>query len=186
MTIKTLISNQIENRNFLEPAGFTFQIQRAPKVTYFGNSVNIPGIYFSEAEQPTYLKDIPIPGTKLDFEDLDLNFLVDEDLENYLEIQNWLRGIAYPDSLSEIYKFQKNNSHLNGKEESQLNLYSDATLTILNSANRPAFKVIFENIFPVRLSSLDFDASQSDVQYFTSTVSFKYTIYNITEIGTCC
>ena len=77
MAIRKTIPGQIENRNFLAPTGFHFQIQRAPKVSYFGNMVNIPGITLGVAEQPTYLKDIPLPGDKMDFEDLTLRFLVE-------------------------------------------------------------------------------------------------------------
>ena len=66
--------------------------------------------------------------------------------------------------------------------KSQLNLYSDGTLTILNSNNIPKFKLIFENLFPISLTTLEFDATQTDLEYFTAEVTFKYTIYNIRDI----
>ena len=77
MVAKKSIVGQIENRNFLAPTGFKFQLNRTPKVTYFGNAVNIPAIDLGVAEQPTYLRDIPLPGDKLQFADLSLRFLVD-------------------------------------------------------------------------------------------------------------
>ena len=109
MVAKKSIVGQIENRNFLAPTGFKFQLNRTPKVTYFGNAVNIPSITLGVAEQPSYLRDIPLPGEKLDFSDFSLRFLVDEGLENYMEIQNWMRGLGFPESLKEIYDFQKGN-----------------------------------------------------------------------------
>ena len=81
MVVKKSIVGQIENRNFLAPTGFKFQLNRTPKVTYFGNAVNIPSIDLGVAEQPTYLRDIPLPGDKLQFADFRLRFLVDEGLE---------------------------------------------------------------------------------------------------------
>ena len=120
--------NQVKNKNFLNPTGFKFILNRAPKVTFFSNQANIPGLNLGTAEQATYLTDIPQPGDKLQFQDLNLRFLVDEDLENYLEIQHWLRGLGFPDSLKEIYDWQ------------------------------------------------------SDIDYLTATVTFKYTIYNITDL----
>ncbi len=99
MVVKKSIVGQIENRNFLAPTGFQFQLNRAPKVAYFGNSVNIPSMTLGVANVPTYLKDIPLPGDKMDFEDFTLRFLVDEDLENYQEIQHWMRGLGFPESL---------------------------------------------------------------------------------------
>ena len=86
--------NQVQNKNFLSPTGFKFILNRAPKVVFFSNQVNIPGINLGVTEQPTYLTDIPIPGDKIEFNDLNLRFLVDEDLENYLEIQHWIRGLG--------------------------------------------------------------------------------------------
>ena len=76
--------NQVQNKNFLSPTGFKFILNRAPKVVFFSNQANIPGLNLGTADQATYLTDIPVPGDKLQFQDLNLRFLVDEDLENYL------------------------------------------------------------------------------------------------------
>ena len=64
-----------------------------------------------------------------------------------------------------------------------LNIYSDATLQILTSNKIPNFQIQFKDLFPYSLSTLSFDATQTDIQYFTADVSFKYTIYNITDLG---
>ena len=93
---------QIENRNFLAPVGFKFNLQRSPGVAYFCNQANIPDISLGVANQANYLRDIPTPGDKMDFGDLSLRFLVDEDLKNYMEIQKWMRGLGFPESKSLI------------------------------------------------------------------------------------
>ena len=183
MATKKPIKGQITNRNFLTPTGFRFQVNRAPRLAFFGSAVNLPALNFPEAQMNTYLKHIPLPGTVMDFEDLTIRFLVDENLENYMEIQNWMRGTAFPDSLQEIYDFQREDYDLVQPDKTQLNLYSDGTLTVLDSMQNAKFKVIFENLFPVNLTTLDFDATQTDVEYFTAEVTFKYTIYNIREIS---
>ena len=59
----------IGNRNFLSPIGFKFSLKRSPGVAYFCNEANIPDMSLSVAEQPTYLRDIPLPGDKIDFGD---------------------------------------------------------------------------------------------------------------------
>ena len=182
---KKALSNQIVNRNFLAPTGFKFLVSRAPKISYFGNQVNIPSLTLGIANQPSYLKDIPRPGEKIDFEDLTLTFLVDEDLTNYMEIQNWIRGIGFPESLDQIYDFQQDDTLtvMNKALRNQgINLYSDGSLLILNNVNLPKFKVTFDGMFPYFLSTLAFDATQSDLEYFTAQVSFKYNIYNIVTI----
>ena len=58
---------------------------------------NVPAITIKEqASQPTPLKDVPIPGDKLDYDNLNITFLVDENLENYREIHGWLTGLGFP------------------------------------------------------------------------------------------
>ena len=58
-------TRQIQNRNFLSPAGFKFSLAKAPKVDFFSQSVSIPNIELGVAVQTTYLRDIPVPGDKL-------------------------------------------------------------------------------------------------------------------------
>ena len=174
---------QIENRNFLSPLGFKFTLNRAPKVAFFGNSANIPSMTLGVAVQTNYLKDIDTPGDKIVFEDFSLRFLVDENLDNYMEIYNWIRGLGYPESLQEIYDFQTSNAVFQQPDKSQMNLYSDGTLQVLTSKENPNFKVTFKDMWPYSLSTLQFDATSEDIQYFTADVIFKYTIYNITDLS---
>ena len=179
-TVASLTRNDLQSRNFLQPQGFRFQVARAPKVTFFGNSVNIPGITLRTTTQTTPgLKDIDLPGEVIDFEDLTLRFLVDEDLQNYQEIQNWIRGLGFPESLQEIYDLQNENSVLN--REKTMNIYSDGTLTILDAMQNENFKVKFSDLFPFSLSTIQFDATMADTEYFTAEVSFKYLNYTIVK-----
>ena len=119
----SIYDNQIKNRNFLSPTGFKFVLNRAPKVSFFGNEANIPGLTLATAEQPTYLgRDIPYPGNEVTFEDFNLRFLVDENLENYNEISHWIRALGYVESLEEIQDFQNANADLEQPDKTQLNL----------------------------------------------------------------
>ena len=179
----SIYDKQIKNRNFLSPTGFKFIIDKAPKVSFFGNQVNIPQMTLGVAEQPTYLRDIPLPGDKIQFEDFSLRFLVDENLDNYMEIFNWIRALGFPESLKEIYDWQKKDFDIAQPDKTQENFYSDATLEILTSSQNPNFKVKFMDMFPTTLSTLQFDATSEDISYLTADVSFKYTLFNITDLS---
>ena len=174
----------IPNRNFLSPTGFKFALKRSPGVAFFCNQANIPSLDLGIAEQPTYLKNIDVPGDKIQFGDLNLRFLVDEDLMNYMEIQNWIRGLGYPEKISEFEDLEK--QAVLGVEtkfgQSGDDIYSDATLQILSNNLVPQFQVIFTDCFPYSLSTVTFDATDTDIEYFTADVSFKYTIYRITDL----
>jgi hypothetical protein len=183
MAVGNAFSNQIQNRNFLSPVGFKFTINRSPKVAFFSNSANIPGINLGIVVQPTYLKDIDTPGDKISFNDFTLRFLVDENLENYMEIQNWIRGLGFPESLDEIYALQREQRYVDTSGSKLMNIYSDGTLQVLTSNSNPNFKIKFKDLWPYSLSDLNFDATDTDVQYLTAEVTFKYTIYNITDLN---
>lgn len=167
--------NQIANRNFLSTSGFKFNLTRAPKVDFFSKSANIPGINLGVAIQPTYLKDIPIPGDKLVFDDFQLTFNIDENLENYTTIQNWMRGLGYPESVYEYMEWMLSDPN-NPNQDPNV---SDGTLIVYNSNFQPSTLVKFQAMFPTSLSSIDFDATQTDVQYAVATVTFKYALYKI-------
>jgi hypothetical protein len=181
MATSNVYKNQIQNRNFLTPVGFKFILNRAPKVAFFSNQANIPGINLGSAIQPTYLKDLDTPGDKLVFNDLILTFLVDEDLENYMEIQHWMRGLGYPENLEEIYNLQKEDTFVDSTDTKLMNIYSDATMNVLTSSQNVNFNIKYRDVFPVSLSDLQFDATNQDIQYFTAEATFKYTIYDIVD-----
>jgi hypothetical protein len=174
---------QIENRNFLSPTGFKFTLKRSPKVAFFCNEANIPDLNLGIAVQTSYLKDIDLPGDKIVFGDLNLRFLVDENLENYMEIQNWIRGLGYPENLQQFADLQTQGIIQGNYVQDRQNIYSDGTLQVLTSSSIPNFQVVFKDLFPYSLGTLTFDATQTDVQYFTADVGFKYTIYSIIDLS---
>lgn len=178
---------QIQNRNFLQPTGFKFTLERSPKVAFFCQSANIPGMTLGIAAQPSYLRDIPTPGDKIEFEDLNLRFMVDEDLENYMELYTWIRGLGFPESRQEIFDLQTERKRKYqdkgrpARDIKGMDIYSDGTLMVLNSTQNLEFKVNFEGLFPYSLSTIQFDATDTEIEYFTADVTFKYTIFHITD-----
>ena len=176
---------QIANRNYMSPLGFKLIITKTPKVDFLCQSANIPSISMGTAVQPTYLKDIPVPGDKVLYDDLNVRFLVDEKMENYLAIHKWITGLGYPESLGQYDQLKKDDNRTDAIVEDQGDPryfnYSDATLQVLNSNYKPSVLINFKDAFPVSLSTLDFDVTTRDYNYFTAEVTFKYTIYNITD-----
>ena len=64
MTTTNANSRQPTKLDYASPTQFRFSIIKLPKVEYFATAANIPGITLGQANQPTPLKDIPIPGDK--------------------------------------------------------------------------------------------------------------------------
>ena len=166
---------QIQNRNFLSGIAFKFNLAKFPKVDFFSNSARIPELTLELTSQPSYLKNIDVPGERLTYGDLTLRFLVDENMENYISVYNWLTGLGFPETTKEFADLIKDKDGQRDTKEA----FCDGTLRILNSNYREVAKVKFNDLFPTSLTSLDFDATNTDVQYFTAEATFKYTVYKI-------
>ena len=160
------------------PALFKLVFNKFPNVEYLSYSVNIPGVSLGEIIQPTPLLDLRLPGDKLTFDPLTLNFIVQENLANYIEIYNWMFGIGHPQSLDSyktIARSSPNNSN-------RVNIYSDATLFILSNKQNPIAKVTFVDVYPTALSPLQYDASVTDVVPITTDVTLNYSFYKLETI----
>ena len=175
MATTNAFANQIQNRNFLSPVGFKFTLSKEPKAAFFCNSAKIPEITLGTELQPTYLKDLDIPGNKILYQDLSIRFLVDENMQNYMSIHNWITGLGFPETTQQYKDLTTNDEGLRDPKEA----FSDGSLYILNSNYNTTAVVKFKDLFPISLSSLEFNSTATDVQYFTADVSFKYTVYNI-------
>ena len=176
---------QIANRNYMSPLGFKLILTKTPKVDFLCQSANIPQISMGTAVQPTYLKDIPVPGDKVLYDDLTVRFLVDEKMENYLAIYKWITGLGFPESIGQFSQLKKDDNRtdrmISDNGDPRYFEFSDATLQVLNSNYKPSVLINFIDAFPVSLSTLDFDVTTRDYNYFTADVTFKYTIFNITD-----
>ena len=197
--VTTVLQRQPTKLDYAEPTKFRFSISKLPKVEYFCTAANIPGISLGSAEQPTPLKDIPIPGDKLSYDNLEITFLIDENLENYREIHGWLTGIGFPKDHSQFrslvaagsdrYPTSKDPglSKELGQVKKQVSddggTYSDATLFSLTSKNNSNIEVRFRNLYPISLSGLNYNQQETDIQYLTASVSFAYTIYEFANVG---
>lgn len=169
------IDNRPENMNFLSPLNFKFQMKRSPNLNFFVQKINLPGLSLPNIDVNTPLVRIPYTGDHLLYDELTVEFKVDEDLGNYLEIHNWLRSLGKV-SFNE-YKDIKTKLLYTGES-----LNSDISLTLLTSYKNPNFEIIFNDAFPISLSGLDFSSTSEDINYLEATATFKYLKYDIKKI----
>ncbi len=179
----TLMANwyedQLTNRNFLSPIGFLFILDKAKKVSFLCQKAEIPTVTLGDVSIPTRgLVPIPVEGN-MRYSDFTIEFIVDEDMENYMQIHNWMRALGTPQELKERKLWNDANRKIKGQDVR----FSDATLQVLNNNNIANFDVIFKDLFPVDLSTLSFDVTGSDNDYFTATATFKYTLYEIRNVN---
>lgn len=174
----------IENRNFLSPIGFKFVISRMRGVDFFCQSASVPKQSLGSYDQGTRFNKIPQPGDELYYEDLFIRFLVDENMKNWYQVANWMREIGTPYSAEE-FRFDRGDLKTPYKRIADVDIATannqwrcDCSLFILSSNYRPVAEFIFRDAWPASLSTLNFDSSVPDINYFTAEVSLKYSYYD--------
>jgi len=163
-------------QNFLSGVGFQFKINKLPGVSFFCQSANVPSLNLAVATQATRWNTLPEPGDEVSYDDLTVRFLVDEDLKNYMSLHNWIRYLGHPESSKDWVIYSDGDSY----EEKT---YSDGFLLVLDSNFNPKFRIKFKDLFPVSLGGLNFDSTYTDTEYFAVDATFKYSIYDIEEVG---
>jgi len=170
------------NKSILNKNNFRLLIDKVPTVEYYVRTVNIPGIQFTETSSATGIGlDAFFPGDKVSFDTLDVTFLVDEDLENFKEIYDWMDSIvpiADPSAYEAYVESIKTNSGTYSAVENDLNQYSDITLVMNTNKNLPNKLLRFHDCFPISLGALELE-SGSDSEAVSTTVSFRFTYYEI-------
>ena len=198
MTIKQSYKRQPTKFDYAAPTQIKFTITKLPKVEFFCTAVNLPGISLEgQMAQATPLKDIPLPGDKLSYSPLSMDFMVDENLENYREVHGWLTGLGFPKDRKEFRDLlgggadrfptstgedqETDAGRVKHRASDTGGVYSDATLSILTSKNTTNIQVRFSDVFPTALSGLNYNQQQTDVNYLIATVTFQYKIYEFAE-----
>jgi len=163
---------QPETDNYLANNFFQLEITRLPTVTYFCQGVGLPSITLTPVEQPIPLGLFPKwVGGKYAFEDLTVNFLVDENMKNWLEVFEWMKDIGNMEDYEEV---------IDSKQTPDF--FSDILLVVTNSVYRPNLHIRFKDTFPIALSGFEFTSIATDTEPITASATFAYTSYEITSV----
>ena len=189
------LARQPTELDYADPTKFKFSITKLPKVEFFTTQANIPGINLGESIFPTPFKQVPVMGDDLTFDNLEIEFIVDEKLENYRELHQWLVGIGFPKARTQFSSFRKDESQTFPTVESVKGdvtnpgtpsgiqaMFGDATLTVMTSKNNPVMEVRFSDLYPVALGGLAFNQQETDINYLTATATFTYKLYEMFTI----
>ncbi len=164
------------NKNFLTQVGFKFGIKKLPTTNFFTQALNLPGREMGFPSIPTPFKSIPMAGDHIKFNDFTLTFKVDEDMENYIEIINWMEGITFPDN------FEQNRLLEQKPKPTGDGVYSDGSLIIFNSSRNPIIEINFIDMFPKSITDIVFDARDTKLEYIQATAIFKFRKFTIKRL----
>lgn len=169
--------SQPSNINFMSPLGAKFVIKRMPAVNFFVQTVTIPSVTMGETPLNTPFTLLNFPGSVLTFSELQIGFRLDEDMNNYLEVYNWLRSMTRVSGFEESTAWTNNTLPMN-----ETGVTSDATLTLLNSAMNPNIEITFTDLFPSSLGEINFATTDQDLNYMECFATFKYTKFEVVKL----
>jgi hypothetical protein len=159
--------------NYLSPVEFIVSVERLPHVQFFTQSVTIPSLSLAPIDKPSPFKPIPVPGDRVSYSELPLSFIIDEQMSNFIEVFNWIKGLGFPETFDQ-YRNLKN---------SEAGLLTDISIVIMNSHKNPNIEIQFKDCFPTGLSDVVLDTTQTDIIYPQATVSFAFLNYSIRQIS---
>jgi hypothetical protein len=128
----------------------------------------LPGVSLGEVVRVTPFLDMYSPGTKLTYEPLEVEFMVDEELLSWKNLYDWFTSIGDPDG------FEKRDG---SRELQTIKHFSDATLTVLSALNNPILRIQYTNVFPLTISDIQFDTTKSADTIITARATFRYQSY---------
>lgn len=169
------------NESFAQSSKFKLTFDRLPHVTFFCQSLEIPGLSVSNATYATPFVDLPVPGDKVSYDSLNINFIIDEDYKAWISVHDWLRGLGFPESFAE-YRNLKELSNSLGKPRNSLRedkpQYSNAILSLFTNKNNPNLRLKFFDVFPISLSSIPLNVQMSAEEVLVGNAQFKFSYYN--------
>jgi hypothetical protein len=160
------------NKSFLSNNKYEFVIERLPNVVFFVQSINLPTITLASTPTQTPFVQINTPGGILTFEQLTVNYIVDEDMASWREIYNWITALGNPTSKDKLGNLALAPGRSN-------NIVSDASLLVKTNSNNPNLIFSFKNLFPIELGGIQFSSIENQ-EFLTSSITFLYDYYTLT------
>ena len=172
--------------DYLRPAFFRLELSNLPRTTFTCQVANIPELKIGYAVQPTPALDIPVIGDKVEFGPLNVEFIINEDMSNYIEVYNWILSIASRElvnyTVDDFRRAAVNYPLTLNKGSLDNSLYADASLYLINSSNVPSVKINYYDVIPISLESIPFDITSNNQNPMRATATFRYRLFNIEKL----
>lgn len=172
MSNQSLLNRTPTNTSFLQPHKFTFEIPTLPFMRYFCQSVTFPGVSTTSPMVPSPFAPMYRHGDTLQFEQLIVQALIDEDLQVWQETFDWLVALTKPAEFEQYKRFYN----------PERKLYHDGVLTFNTNSNNPNVRAVFTYCHPVSISNIQMNTSHSADNVFTVDIQFMYDQYTLTRL----
>lgn len=171
------MSTLTNNFNYLQPTSFKLVIDRKnfPNLEFFCQQVTHPGLMIPSAEVPIRrMQSIPFPGESLTINELSVDILLDENMESYTEMYNW------------VLRNQHTNldTHTAMQRRDKVPTFADITLSILSSHNNTTMQVRYVDAMPTSLGDILFQSTDGGQTFITFTATFRFSYFELKAVDT--
>ena len=166
-------TSTFDGSNFLQPTGFKIIINRKrfKNIEFFAQSVNHPSVSLGVATQPYQRTNVFFPGDKLEYGELTVQAIIDENLNVYEEIYDWMKQLV------ETNRVTPSSRQLDSQDSYEY----DMRIILLTSNNTELRTFDYKDTFPINLGDMVLASSVSSVQYITLPITFKYTTFCLSD-----
>lgn len=148
--------------DLLKVSNFSIQFKDSKKLELMVANTNLPGFSLNTMTLNRPVVDDKRPGGQLEYSDLTLTVMCDEDLNAFKEIYTYLVLSANPNT---------------GDLEINRNVF-DSVLFLLTNKNNTQHKVHFYNCFFTSVGDLRFESTAPEAEHITFDISLQYSFYN--------
>lgn len=164
----SVLDQRPANKNPLSPTGLVFAVEKLPAVNFTTQRANLPGFSIPVIERLTMLQNQPLAGDKFSYDELVVQFIVDEDMENYREIFAWCKALGEPETTDQYLNLE------NLSRWRDEGIVSDGSMIIYDSKRNPNIEIRYVDMFPRAMSGLILDVTADNIQFLTCNVTFAF------------
>lgn len=155
MTINTSLA-QSQNHRLIFAA--------IPNVQFNCTRLIFPGVGGGSVSVGTPFQPIHLSGDSFEHDPLVAEILLNEDYSSWYELYQWISQRTFSQSYDQY----------NRQKESAAGITSDCTVQLFNSANNLQTQFVFEDVFPLKVSSFTLDSQLPEPQPVTFQAIFEY------------
>jgi len=165
-----------DNFNYLQPTSFKLVIDRKnfPNLEFFCQQVTHPGLIMPSAEMPVRrMQSIPFPGESLTINELACDILLDENMESYSEMYQWIlrNQVTNLDNQTRMQKADKPPT------------YADITLSIMSSHNNTTMQVRYIDAMPTSLGDISFQSTADGSEFIVFNATFRFSYFELKTVS---
>ncbi len=163
----------LNNVNLLQPTAFKLIVDRKnfTNLEFFCQSVAHPAMDLPAADVPySRIGNIAMAGDKLNFTELECIILVDENMNAYTEMYNWMQRLVQTPQQSRLDILATATAPPT---------YSDITLAMLSSHNNVTRKIRYIDCVPTALGTMQMEATTGDTTQITFSASFRFSYFEL-------